>query len=132
MFELPDWFVALMIATLAVCGAVPASGPLAVVGYLRGGRHRLLNGFWYWAWSTALSTAIMAACAYLDIFWCAAVLDWTLLWLLAWFLMPRAQRDRILHRRTFQPTPYVVPQPMPQPMPMQQPLHAQQYAGWPR
>ena len=132
MFELPDWFVALMIATLAVCGAVPASGPLAVVGYLRAGRYRVWNGFWYWTWSTALSTAIMAACAYLDIFWCAAVLDWTLLWLLAWFLMPRAQRDRILHHRTFQPQPmpYVVPYPMP--MQQVQPLHAQQYAGWPR
>lgn len=128
MIEFPDWFVALMIAALAVGSAVPASGPLAVVGYLRGGRHRLWNGFLYWAWSTALSSAIMAAFAYLDIFWCAAVVDWTLLWLLAWFLMPHAQRDRILHRRAArpQPMPYAVPHPM------QQPLHAQQYAGWPR
>lgn len=136
MIEFPDWLLALMIAALAVGTAVPVSGPLAVVGYLRGGRHRLWNGFWYGAWSAVLSTAIMAACMFLDIFWCAAVLDWTLLWLLAWFLMPRAQRDRILHRRAFQPQPYVVPHPMPQPMPMQhvqqQPLHAQQYAGWPR
>lgn len=29
MIELPDWFVALMVATAAVYGAVPASGPLA-------------------------------------------------------------------------------------------------------
>jgi hypothetical protein len=107
MIEFPDWFVALMLAALAVGGAVPASGPLAAVGYLRGGRYRVWNGVWYWAWSTALSTAIMTACVFLHIFWCAAVIDMALLWLLTWFLIPRAQRARILHRRTrHQPTPY--------------------------
>ncbi|MGW6198478.1 hypothetical protein ACWF0M_20190 [Kribbella sp. NPDC055110] len=61
------------------------------------------------AWSTLLSTAIITACMFLDIFWCAAVLDWGLLWLLTWFLLPHAQRDRI-----------------------RRPAPAQQYAGWPR
>ncbi|WP_410785983.1 hypothetical protein [Kribbella sp. C-35] len=113
MIDFPDWFVALMFAAVALGAAVPVSGPLAVVGYLRGSRHRYWNGLWYWAWSTLLSTAIITACMLLDIFWCAAVLDWGLLWLLTWFLMPHAQRDRI--RR---PAP-AQPQPMP-------------YAGWPR
>lgn len=124
MIDFPDWFVALMVAALALGGALPVSGPLAAVGYLRACRHPLWNGFWYWAWSTVLSAAIMTACIVLRIFFVAAVLDWALLWTLAWYLLPHEHRARLLRRRPPHPHPQYQP-PYPQ-------LHTQQYAGRPR
>lgn len=133
MIDFPDWFVALMVAALALGGALPVSGPLAVVGYLRAGRHPYRNAVWYWAWSTVVSAAIMSACIVLRIFFVAAVLDWALLWTLAWYLLPDEHRARLLHRRPPHPHPqnqsYQPPYPPYQPY---QPLHAQQYAGRPR
>jgi hypothetical protein len=132
--DLPDWFVAGMIAALVLGGAIPVSGPLAAVGYVRARRHPYWNAVWYWAWSTVLSAAIMVACIGLRIFFVAAILDCALLWTLAWFLIPSERRARLQYGRTARPQPYAVPYPVPHPMPQvpQQQLHAQQYAGWPR
>ena len=134
MIDFPDWFVALLVATVLLGGATPVSVPLAAVGHVRARRHPYWNALWYWAWSTVLSAAIMVACIGLRIFFVAAILDCALLWTLAWFLLPAERRARLQYGRTVhpQPIPYAVPYPMHHPMPQPQPLHAQQYAGWPR
>jgi hypothetical protein len=137
MNVIPDWYAALAVAALVGTGALMTSGPLAVVGWLRAERHRFWNGVWHFTWSIALSAAIMAVCLLLHLGWLMTVLDCAVLWSLAWFLLPRERRARILHHPNIgqppDPQPPMYPQPAyPQPPYPQQQLHAQQYAGWPR
>ncbi|ADB35317.1 hypothetical protein Kfla_6315 [Kribbella flavida DSM 17836] len=81
----------LVLGLLAVAAAVPASGPLGVVGVLRARRDggRVLgNGLWYWVWGTAVSWAVMLGCARLGLGWWAVPVAWLPGWLAAWVLRP--------------------------------------------
>jgi hypothetical protein len=91
--------VALILAVLfviAVCGALPVTIPLAVVGYRRAERYPGGNALWYWFWGTGLTVAIMAGLSQtgLGLGWGVVPLSWIPTGLIAVLAYPRRSRPR--------------------------------------
>jgi len=87
-----DGDIALIVAVVIGFGlvsALPATGPLALIGHWRAAHHPRWNALWYWFWGTALTLASVITFLFLELEWWSIPLSWPLPWFLAWILRPR-------------------------------------------